>query len=188
MSETLTFVLAQAITILLAYFAYWSGRRKELELARWKEQLNLINERMSKFYGPLYVSSDAGTKAFEALQLRLFSGESDILSPAQQEEWRIWVKEVFMPLNIAREEIILQNAYLIREEETPECLLTFMAHVSSYKGLLKKWEVGDFSEQFPIIRFPKELDTYARTSYHELKNEQLRLIGLLKVEGQTRRI
>jgi len=96
------------------------------------------------------------------------------------QQWRIWVENVFMPLNLQVEKIILENAYLIRERAVPECLLKFVTHVSAYKAVLKSWEKGDLSEWTSTIPFPKELQTYAADSYAELKQEQLRLIGKLR--------
>jgi len=84
--------------------------------------------------------------------------------------------EVLMPLNEMKEQLILRNAYLIREAEIPECLLMFVAHSSAYKAVLKRWSDGDYSEHLSIIEFPEDLDFYASTSYQELKAEQLRLL------------
>jgi hypothetical protein len=92
-------------------------------------------------------------------------------------EWQIWVENVFMPMNEFCEKVILENAYLIREKDMPECLLYFVTHVSSYKAILPKWNARDFSEYTPLIAFPSGLTEYAEQSYRELKKEQLRMIG-----------
>jgi phage gp29-like protein len=92
-------------------------------------------------------------------------------------EWRLWVAEVLMPMNLSQEKIILNSAHLIREQEVPECLLNFVAHIAAWKAVLKKWEVGDFSEQFSLVAYPTEVADYAASAYRELKAEQLRLIG-----------
>jgi len=99
--------------------------------------------------------------------------------PTEEEltEWRVWSKNIFLPLNEFLEKLILENAYLIREEKVPECLLRFVTHGSAYKAILKKWESGDFSENTPALDFPVELEENAAHSYQELKAEQLRLIG-----------
>ncbi len=92
-------------------------------------------------------------------------------------EWRIWLVNVLMPLNDYREKIILEKAHLIREEETPICLLRFVAHVAAYKAVIKKWNQGDFSEHLSIIDFPDDMYSYVKESYRELKHEQMSLIG-----------
>ena len=46
--------------------------------------------------------------------------------------------------------------------------------------MVEKWDRGDFSEYLPVLGFPEEITTYAEKSYRQLKEEQARLIGLLK--------
>ncbi len=95
-------------------------------------------------------------------------------------EWQIWVENIFLPLNKASEDLIIQNAHLIREEEFPESLLLFVMHASSYKAMVAKWKQDDHREYLPKIDYPVELSLYAAKSYRELKHEQLQLIGKLK--------
>jgi hypothetical protein len=52
-------------------------------------------------------------------------------------------------------------------------------HVSAYKAVIKKWEMEDYPELISVNDFPQELSAYATSSYQELKQEQLRLIGKL---------
>jgi hypothetical protein len=171
------------IPVILAIFGATVAYLNNLSLSRRKERLELINKRINDFYGPLYVASKAGQIAFDAVKHKL--GRDKILdsdrplTESELAEWRIWVVNIFSPLNDLREEIILKNAHLIREEEIPECLLRFVTHVSAYKAILYKWEQGDFSEYQPIILFPSEITEYAEKSYRELKEEQLELIGKL---------
>ena len=178
--EIAPLITAVALAFIGYLITYWNS----LQLANRKEQLDLVNKRINEFYGPLYVTTQAGNIAYKALLKKL--GREKIFdrtskSPLPDEkviaEWRTWLLSVFMPLNELREKIILEDAYLIREEKMPECFFQFITHVSAYKAILKKWEMNDFSEYIPLISFPAELDSYAETSYKELKAEQLRLIG-----------
>jgi len=102
------------------------------------------------------------------------------LAPEEFREWRLWMTEVFMPMNQWCETLILEHACLLREEQLPECIISFFTHVAGYKPVLKKWAEGDLTEQFSIINFPTELEAYAGAAYRELKIEQLRLLGLNK--------
>jgi hypothetical protein len=102
------------------------------------------------------------------------------MDPDVFREWQIWVEDIFLPLNAASEDLIIQNAHLIREEEFPESLLLFITHASLYKAMAAKWKQGDYSEYLPKIDYPVELSEYAARSYRELKHEQLQLIGKLK--------
>jgi hypothetical protein len=102
-------------------------------------------------------------------------------------EWQIWVENVFIPLNKASEDLIIQNAHLIREEEFPESLFLFVMHASLYKAMVAKWKQGDYREYLPKIDYPVELREYATKSYRELKHEQLQLIGKMKPKQMQQR-
>lgn len=82
-----------------------------------------------------------------------------------------------MPMNLVQEQIVLKSAHLIREPEVPDCLLQFSAHISAWKAVLKKWEGGDYSEQFSLIPYPQSVVDYVSTAFRDLKAEQLRLMG-----------
>ena len=100
-----------------------------------------------------------------------------MLSEKEMTEWHIWMTNVFMPLNEMMEKLVIDKAYLIQEEQMPDCLLDLVTHVSAYKAVFGKWAGGDFSENVSIIEFPTEVREYAARSYHELKQKQLKLIG-----------
>ena len=133
-------------TIILAFLGYMVTYVNARLLAKRKDQLELVNKQLNEFYGPLYVSTRAGKIAYQALLQKL--GKEDIFekgkepSPKELEEWYLWVKTVFMPLNDARERVIVEKAHLIIEEEMPDCLLQFVTHVVGYKPVLAKWSKG----------------------------------------------
>ncbi|MFN8468283.1 MAG: hypothetical protein U0X20_22175 [Caldilineaceae bacterium] len=178
------------VTVVLGVFGYFATYYYNLQLTRKQQELDLVNRRINEFYGPLYVSTEMGRIAYEAL-LRQFGRQETIFYDPDQPptdweltEWRLWVERVFTPLNDFRERLILEKAYLIREQEMPACLMDFVTHVSSYKPLLKKWSDGNYISHTPALDFPPELDIYATESYADLKAEQLRLIGALQKKSQ----
>jgi len=178
-------IVSLVLTVVLALVGYLATYLYSLQLAKRKESLELINRRINDFYGPLYISTQTGKIAYETL-LKNAGNKSLFFDPKKPPnnrelaEWRIWSRSVFMPLNEYCEKLILENAYLIREEEMPKCLIDFVTHVSAYKAIIEKWNDGDFSEHTPALDFPVELDLYAEKVYRELKAEQLKLIGQLK--------
>jgi hypothetical protein len=87
----------------------------------------------------------------------------------------LWMTTIFMPLNDVREKIIIEKAYLIVEEQMPQCLLDFVTHVVGYKAVLAKWAEGDYSERRSTIGWPPEFDIYVERSYAALKAEQTKL-------------
>jgi hypothetical protein len=81
-----------------------------------------------------------------------------------------------MPLNDEREKIIIKKAYLIVEEQMPQCLLDFVTHVVGYKAVVAKWAEGDYTERRSTIGWPPEFDVYVERSYAALKAEQTLLL------------
>jgi hypothetical protein len=53
-------------------------------------------------------------------------------------EWRLWVEDVFVPLNNKIEKIILEKGYLIDELDLPPCLIEFLIHNAQYKVLRRR--------------------------------------------------
>jgi hypothetical protein len=171
------------VPVVVALLGYWLSKRSQLELTRRRERLELINDRLNHFYGPLYVSSQVAYMAYKALMDKM-GGEAVFRQTPMAEnvrrEWRVWVEHIFLPLNNASEELIVRNAHLVREEEFPESLLLFVTHAALYKAMVVKWGQGDESELAPAVDYPLELRAYAAQAYRELKHEQLALIGKLK--------
>ena|ERR1041384_8377947 len=176
--------VALVTTIALAFIGYFASYVNNLILARRKERLDFLNKALHDFYGPLYVITHVGQTAYAAFVVKVGKqNDPNLEKPLTEKEfaeWRLWVVNVFMPMNQRYENLLLANAYLIQEKEMPECVLRFITHASAYKPIVKKWESGDYSEQFSIIDFPEDLLEYTTRTYRSLKDEQLRLIGKLK--------
>jgi hypothetical protein len=174
---------ATALTILLAFVGYlataWSARM----LARRKDKLEQVNRRLNEFYGPLYVASQAGNIAYRSLLKKQGKTQSYPILDSEMKEWMLWMTTIFMPLNDVREKIIIEKAYLIVEEQMPQCLLDFVTHVVGYKAVLAKWAEGDYSERRSTIGWPPEFDVYVERSYAALKAQQTRLL-----HGSLRRL
>ena len=167
---------AAILTVILAFFGYMVTFFSARMLARRHDKLDLVNKRLNEFYGPLYVASEAGNIAYRSLLNRQGKIKSDPILDSEMKEWVLWMTTIFMPLNDIREKIIIEKAYLIVEEEMPQCLLDFVTHVVGYKAVLSKWSEGDYSERRSTIGWPPEFDVYVRRSYAALKAEQTRLM------------
>lgn len=167
---------AALLTIVLAFLGYIVSFMSNRMIARRADMLGLVNKRLNEFYGPLYVASEAGNIAYRSLLARLGKDQSNPIQDHELKEWMLWVNTIFMPLNDIREKIIIEKAYLIVEEQMPQCLLDFVTHVVGYKAVLAKWEDGDYSERRSTIGWPPEFDAYVQRSYAALKAEQTRLI------------
>src|SRR5262249_59140004 len=129
--------LVQAISIsvavILAVAGYVATYLNSLRLARRTERLELVNARLDRLYGPLYVASETAVLAYQTLLRRL--GRSSVFdandppSEEQVREWRTWVEAVLIPLDDLREKLLIGNAHLIPEAEMPECLLRYLAWI-----------------------------------------------------------
>ncbi|MGB0064302.1 MAG: hypothetical protein WBP85_07630 [Terracidiphilus sp.] len=163
-------------TIALAFVGYLVTFSSNRMMARRADRLRLVNQRLNEFYGPLYVATVAGNIAYKALLAKQGKTQCHPIRDEDLQEWLLWMKSIFMPLNDVREKIIIENAHLIVEEEMPQCLLDFVTHVVGYKALLFKWAEGDYTERRSMIGWPPEFDIYVEQSYRALKAKQTRLL------------
>ena len=167
---------AAIFTIILAFAGYLITFLSARMLAQRRDKLKLVNKRLNEFYGPLYVASEAGNIAYRSLLQKLGKAQSNPVTDSELKEWVLWITTIFMPLNDVREKIIIEKAYLIVEENMPQCLLDFVTHVVGYKAVVSKWAEGDYAERRSTIGWPPEFDIYVRKSYAGLKAEQTRLM------------
>ncbi|HEY6490115.1 MAG: hypothetical protein WCC26_06825 [Terracidiphilus sp.] len=167
---------AAILTVILAFVGYLVTFVSAHMLARRRDKLDLVNKRLNEFYGPLYVASEAGNIAYRSLLNRQGKDKSDPILDSEMKDWVLWMTTIFMPLNDIREKIIIEKAYLIVEEQMPQCLLDFVTHVVGYKAVLHKWANGDYGERRSTIGWPPEFDVYVRASYTALKAKQTRLM------------
>jgi hypothetical protein len=102
--------------------------------------------------------------------------------------------EVFMPINLRIEKIIVDNAHLIEGDTMPEAFGQMLAHVAAYKAIMKTWlenpprDVNYDSaknENTALLPFPQTFPEHVRYMFNELKIQQTRLIGII---GQTRSV
>jgi len=167
---------AAVITIILAFVGYLFTFMINRMMARRADRLRLVDQRLNQFYGPLYVATVAGNIAYKSLLAKQGKTQCHPIRDEDLKEWILWMKTIFMPLNDVRENIIIENAHLIIEEQMPQCLLDFVTHVVGYKALMAKWAEGDYAERRSIIGWPPEFDIYVERSYKALKADQSRLL------------
>ncbi len=167
---------AAILTIVLAFAGYLVTFLSTRMMARRADRLRLVNQRLNEFYGPLYVATVAGNIAYRSLLAKQGKLQCHPIRDEDLKEWTLWMTTIFMPLNDVREKIIIDNAFLIVEEEMPQCLLDFVTHVVGYKALLSRWAEGDHTERRSTIGWPPEFDFYVERSYRSLKAEQTRLL------------
>src|ERR1043166_3187328 len=173
------------VTVILALVGYIVKYANDIAGARRKDRLERLNLQLRGLYGPLYAFDKATNIAWLAFRstYRPNVPYFDIVDqPTEQDlaAWRLWMSEVFMPLNLQMEKAIVENADLIIENEMPASFINLIAHIAAYKPVLQKWRAGDFSEHLSMSAYPEDLAQYVEAGYLSLKNERAALLGKLK--------
>jgi hypothetical protein len=175
------------VTISLAFIGYIVTYATGIKLESRKERLKFISDQLQYLYGPLYSLRHASGVAWKLFRERCPRGTPCTLfgtqPPPTDEElqaWRLWMNEVFMPLNLKTEKVIIENAHLIEGASMPESFKEFLAHVEIYKVVLKKWSCNDFSEHASsYTTFPEYFEKDVSEAYNNLKQKQATLLGTL---------
>jgi len=178
--------IAPSVTLFVAFVGFAAKYLNDIKLAQRRDRLDRINQQLKFLYGPLYATDQAARTAWLGFRSKYRPEKESYWRSAppptedEAEAWRLWITQVFMPLNLRLEKIIVENADLLIEEEMPESLLLLVAHVSAYKAVLKNWENGNYSEHTSLVNYPwRDVRTYVQASFMNLKQEQARLLGLL---------
>lgn len=187
----LTTALTLAVTAALALVGYMLTYRTNLRLEQRKARLGRVNEQLSQFYGPLFALSRSAEIAWRGFRTR-YRPEVAFWSvdapPSAEElaEFRNWMTRVLMPIDRRMRDVVVGRADLLEEERMPECLLSLLAHVSSYEAVMGRWESGDLSIHRAAVDFPGEqIAAYTDAAFRRLKSEQLRLLGIVQPDERT---
>jgi hypothetical protein len=180
--------LTVSVSVVLALAGYVATYVYNLRLAQRKDRLERVDSQLSDLYGPLMALTSAGNSSWLAFRSLYRPGAGAFWEPWQPptaEEaaaWRLWMTEVFMPLNLQIVDVVTGHCDLLVEREMPQCLLDACAHVAAYRAVLKQWEAGDFTRHTSVINFPSaQILSYASTNYGRLKAEQSSLLGEMSV-------
>jgi hypothetical protein len=172
------------VTAALALAGYLITYLNNLRLEQRKARLDRVNRQLSDLYGPLYALTRATRIAWERFRAQFRSPDQRFwhgVPPPSEEEraaWRLWIEQVFMPANTEMQTVIIEHSDLLLESEIPACLLTLCAHVSSYKALIRQWQMGDYRQHLALVDFPgDELRAYTESSFLRLKAQQRELLG-----------
>jgi len=172
MSDTL---ITTTVAVVLAFLGYIVTYLNNLQLSRRKDRLERVNKQLSELYGPMFSLTHASSIAWKWFR-EAHSAEGETTAD-DLKEWRLWMSVVFMPQNVKLYDIILNKSDLLIETAMPQSLLDFCAHTVALQAVLEKWKNEDYSEHYPVARYPRDIDQYACESYTKLKAEQSKLLG-----------
>jgi len=170
----------------LAVAGYLITHWLEVRLEQRRARLELVNRQLGELYGPLFALVAGSRQAWGAFRKRyrpeqkFWTGDP---SPTDEEAaaWRLWMREVFMPINLRVEDVIVGKADLLDETEMPMPFLQLVAHVAAYKTVIKRWDQADFTENIALVAFPRsDLLPLVQKRFAMLKEEQQALLGELR--------
>jgi len=162
------------ITIFIGVIGYFfKSLFEKIKLNNYKK-LEYLEKQINEFYGPLYILSATGKSLFDDIWDK-FKKNGVIENPDDvnpNAEWRLWVEEVFIPLNNKIEKVILEKGYLSVDEKTVPCFTAFLIYNAQCKILVRQWSYGDFSNFFTKYLYPPTLSIYVKNILDNLKLKQ----------------
>jgi hypothetical protein len=180
---SLTSLISWLVALVLALIGLAGKYIQDRRIAERKARLERTNSQLRELYGPLFALERAGTATYAEFRKRYrpnkpyFSADKPPTA-ADLSAWRLWMTEVFMPVNLQMENIILANSHLILGGYFPKCFHELLAHIAAYKPVLKRWKDGDFGDHLSVIEFPHgELPAYLSAAVILLQQHQQELLG-----------
>lgn len=182
-----------ALTLLVTVAIAVGGYAYSLALARRKDELDRINRQLSDLYGPLFALSETGAYVWSSFRstYRPYQGsywnvKYGEVTETDAKAFRLWMEQVFMPLNRRMRDTVIANADLLEGDDMPQCLLDLCAHVSAYEALHADWSRKDYSRHKPSVNFPADsLRKYAGAEFCRLKAEQSRLLAARRLSSRS---
>ncbi|WGM37625.1 hypothetical protein [Caulobacter sp. NIBR1757] len=146
-----------------------------------KARIKFLSDQLEYLYGPLFSLNGASGAAWAAFRSRCrpgvpFFNPSDPPTKDEIIQWRLWMTEVFMPINLQMERAIVENSHLIDGATMPASFQQFLAHVEVYKVIIKRWETEDFAEHTAYNNFPRTFEHDVTVAFTSLKERQAELI------------
>ena len=134
-------LVAAALTAAVGYVFSVLQERRRTELQTVENQIRLL-------YGPLYALTQSNQAAWASFRSTYRPGtvaywEGDAPSADQVKAWRLWMSQVFQPMNMKMRDAIIDNTQLIVGEEMPSAFQDLIAHTESYRAVLSSWRPED---------------------------------------------
>ena len=148
--------------------------------------MNRVSEQLQLFYGPLLACVTCSKSAFDAMcnvhspdgsKAGFFLAKSQDPNSEQGKAYRMWTKQVFMPLNERVARLIIDRSDLIVGDKFEPLLLQLVAHVSAMRVMVKRWDEGDLTA-ITSIGYPDEIHNWIEDAFANLKATQAKFLAL----------
>ena len=184
MIELSTEAWATVSTIGLALIGYLATYAQQRIQANRDAKLARVNAQLRELYGPLYSVLKANQSIWEQFSQKLwpshgkaaYFAKGESLTEQELERWRVWMLEVFEPLNQKIEQVILDNGDLVEEENFRPIFVQTLSHIAAYRALYPRWQAGDFSEHTSVVDYPSDLLAHVEPIYLRLRARQAALM------------
>jgi hypothetical protein len=168
-------VITASASVLVAVLAFLLNQVAQVRQERRQARLSRVNSQLRDLYGPLHALVDVNERLWESLRESKLPGQADRRPGGGTEEWHRWRDHALMPTNRKIRDLIFANADLLIEEEFPQPLQDFCAHVAALEVQLAA-EAGTARER-PLVRHPGDVFVkYVRDTFQVLKAEQRKLL------------
>ena len=156
---------------------------KEADRNRWKKEL--VDNQISKLYGPIYALIIEGEVMFSRVLYQLGRNsvipkglDFDDLPEDDKKVWRHYVNTYKIPYQLKMVEIMRNNFHLIKDSEIPVCYKKFLDYSLGWEMLdnQKRNSVPNFYKYHYIDNYPIEFNHYIRSTLEDLLSQQARLI------------
>lgn len=164
-------------------------RRKfeeDIRQRQWKKEL--IDQQISKLYGPISVLLKEQDIRFSLIQYQMgkvyiFDKDQYKLSDLSEDEQKIWVHFVdkyILPTNQIIIDILENNQHLIYKSEIPTSLVAFQSYALGWELLdnQKREGVPNYYEYYSRINFPREFKNYIEETLKILLKIQAELLQM----------
>ncbi len=156
---------------------------KELERIRWKK--DLIDRQISELYGPINALINEREVRISRI---LYQLKRDYVIPKdtkfcelpenEQKIWMHYVDTYKIKNQMKIVEIMKNNLHLFYNSELPTCYKEFLDYSLGWELLdnQKRHDVPNYYEYHYVFNYPREFNSYFKTTLELLLNEQAKLI------------
>ncbi|MGR3793983.1 hypothetical protein [Vannielia sp. SX4] len=174
---TLTWLVTAVAVPALGYVGALVLQRLK-EVRDWR--IARLDEKIRDVYAPLYADAVLGEAIWTGFAgvrwpahgMGGYDPDGPNTTDEERENWRVAVRELFMPVNERMEARILAHAHLLAEPEIKPLISRFLLHVSGYRLIIEAWEEGDFSRHTSLVEFPAGIRAVLETRLAALMAEQ----------------
>lgn len=142
--------------------------------------LDRVNLQLRELYGPLMGLVAVNEHVWAALRRSELPDRDQrraaSLNEHQQGQWEGWLHQALMPANVKMRDLIVQHTDLVVEDEVPQTLLDFCAHVASYEVFLARPD-NELIARALVDHPGRKYVTYTRSGFASLKAKQGRLLA-----------